>query len=58
MLNSRGGGMHRSLLTCPREPGTSLTFTCIKSEIMPRSSPNRGVRGFQMTGALPSDSST
>ena len=26
----RGGGMHHSLLS--RETGTSLTFTCIKSE--------------------------
>ena len=30
MLKSRGGGMHHSLLS-PRT-GTSLTFTCIKSE--------------------------
>ena len=28
MLKSRGGGMHHSLLSS----GTSLTFTCIKSE--------------------------
>ena len=30
MLKCRGGGMHHSLI--PWEPGTSLTFTCIKSE--------------------------
>ena len=45
--NSRGGEKHHSLLS----PGTSLAFTCIKSEC-PHSSLNGGVQGFQMTGAL------
>ena len=37
---------------CPQEPGTSLTFTCIKSEC-PTQARMGGVQGFQMTGALP-----
>ena len=34
---------------CPWEPGTSLTFTCIKSTPL---KPEWGCAGFQMTGAL------
>ena len=50
MLKSRGGGMHHSLLS-PRT-GTSLTFTCIKSECPAQARMGGGgVRGFQMTGA-------
>ena len=36
---------------CPREPGTSLTFTCIKSECPAQAWMGGGVRGFQMIGA-------
>jgi len=47
MLDIWGRGVHHSLLR--RGPGSSLAFTCIKSECPGHA---RGVRGFQMTGAL------
>ena len=39
---------------CPQGPGTSLAFTCIKIECptQARMGGERGVREFQMTGAL------
>ena len=41
MLKSRGGECTTHF--CPREPGTSLTFTCIKSECPAQA--RMGVRG-------------
>ena len=49
MLKSSGRGMHHSLLS----PGTGdFTHFHLHKNRMPRSSPNGGLRGFQMTGAL------
>ena len=48
MLKSRGGGMHHSLLSL----GTgNFTHFHLHKKLMPHSSPNGGMRGFQMTGA-------
>ena len=45
-----GGGAHHSLL--PRELGSSLAFTCMKSECPAHARGGGGMRGFRMTGAL------
>ena len=49
VLNNRGGGMHHSLLSLATG---DFTHFHLHKKWMPRLSPNGGVRGFQMTGAL------